>query len=212
MATQGTCAGLKKSTTSRAVFNVDINKSMKTNATKTPKKGFTLIELLVVIAIIGVLSSVVLVSLDVARERAKATTAQAELTNVRTGIIMLVNDTGKGPGGCKYGTPGDPEVLLNDRQSGLIERPVPGITPGYDGGTGGVACEWTAQDVAKWNGPYIDISEDPWDTPYIFDPDYFPYQNCSDPDKTELPVVQAVVSGGPDLDRRYTCDDIWLEL
>jgi prepilin-type N-terminal cleavage/methylation domain-containing protein len=37
------------------------------------KKGFTLIEILVVIAIIGLLSSVVLASLDDSKDKAKGT-------------------------------------------------------------------------------------------------------------------------------------------
>lgn len=47
-------------------------------------RGFTLIELLVVIAIIGILSSVVLASLSVARQKGNVAAAQSELIQFRT--------------------------------------------------------------------------------------------------------------------------------
>jgi type IV pilus assembly protein PilA len=54
----------------------------KTN--KDNKEGFTLIELLVVIAIIGILSSVVLASLNTARTKGQDASVKSNLDSVRT--------------------------------------------------------------------------------------------------------------------------------
>jgi len=60
---------------------------------KNLKRGFTLIELLVVIAIIGILSSVVLASLNTARNKGKDTAVKSNLANARAEAEMFY-DTG----------------------------------------------------------------------------------------------------------------------
>lgn len=60
-------------------------------------KGFTLIELLVVVAIIGILSSVVLASLNSARMKARDTKRMTNLTQIWTALEMYYNDHGYYP-------------------------------------------------------------------------------------------------------------------
>lgn len=67
---------------------------MKTWSLKS-KQGFTLIEMLVVVAVIGILSSVVLTALGPAREKAKDTRIQEELSQVRSLAEALYDGTYK---------------------------------------------------------------------------------------------------------------------
>ncbi len=56
------------------------------------KKGFTLIELLVVIAIIGVLSAVVLASLNTARSKGNDAAVMSDLGGIRTQAQIFYGD------------------------------------------------------------------------------------------------------------------------
>jgi prepilin-type N-terminal cleavage/methylation domain-containing protein len=58
------------------------------------KKGFTLIELLVVIAIIGMMSSIVLASLNSARAKASDATIKADLANLRSQAALYYDTNG----------------------------------------------------------------------------------------------------------------------
>ena len=52
------------------------------------KKGFTLVELLVVIAIIGILSTVAVVNLNSAREKARIAAVKGNLAGLIPGVIL----------------------------------------------------------------------------------------------------------------------------
>ncbi|MDP2593520.1 MAG: type II secretion system protein [bacterium] len=61
------------------------------------KKGFTLIELLVVISIIGLLSSVVLASLNSAREKARDAKRISEIREIQKALELYYDDRGYYP-------------------------------------------------------------------------------------------------------------------
>ncbi len=67
--------------------------------------GFTLIELLVVIAIIGILSTLAVVSLQGARERARDTKRIADVKQIQTALELYYNDASSYPAELIVGSP-----------------------------------------------------------------------------------------------------------
>lgn len=107
------------------------------------KRGFTLIELLLVISIIGLLSSIVLSSLDAARTKSRVSVAQQQINALHTAIEMRRSDTGEYFFG--YSDPCDP--------------------------SGGATLEANI-DATELAG-YMDHPPlDPWGNMYQFDGDY----------------------------------------
>lgn len=112
--------------------------------------GFTLIELLVVIAIIGILASVVLASLNDAREQAKYTKAIQDIKAIQTNLALYFNDTHSVPPDCGAACNSTTDPFIN------------------------------ALGVAGWSGPYPSLWDKthPWGGGYTFSV-YDAYQDGS---------------------------------
>lgn len=106
------------------------------------QKGFTLIELLVVIAIIGILASMVLTSLNSARDKGADANVKSSLANLRPQMEFFREDNGDSYlGACTT----DAKVL------GLVSSAKVGVsdTPTV-GGAGDGECMDSVTEWATW--------------------------------------------------------------
>ncbi len=87
------------------------------------KKGFTLIELLVVIAIIGILATIVLVSLNSARQKARDTRRIGDMRQIALALEMYYDDH------ATTGYPGDADAAACDDWAAMVNALQ--AAPGY---------------------------------------------------------------------------------
>lgn len=106
------------------------------------QKGFTLIELLVVIAIIGILSSVVLASLNTARNKGADAAVKSNLANARAEAELFLDNSATKIYEGVCGTTGDNVISDNVTAAGNAA----GVTTTIGDATAGSATVATCHD------------------------------------------------------------------
>ncbi len=118
------------------------------------KRGFTLIELLVVIAIIGILASIIMVSLSSAKAKSRDGRRVADIKSIQLALSLYYNDNGMYPKNIYAGAGTAPS-------SGLAPAYLPVVPTNPSGGTCastgiGTACyqyvAYSATNACNANG------------------------------------------------------------
>jgi type II secretory pathway pseudopilin PulG len=143
------------------------------------KRTFALIEIVVVMAIVVVLTSIILIAAFSSVSKSRIVKTQADLAALKAAISALYMDTSRFILGCPAFVGENPEAALDESMSpagtywiGLVSKPNIGVPPApYAVST---KCEWKAEHVDAWEGPYLDTNNvyDHWKNPYWYDPDY----------------------------------------
>ena len=120
-------------------------------ASSSVRRGFTLIELLVVIAIIGILSSVVLASLNTARNKGADAAVKSNLANARAEAELYYDSNSNSYNGTAT-TPAAAGVCAAGATNGIADNVAAAATAG--GGTSSClasATIWAASARLKSN-------------------------------------------------------------
>ncbi|MBI3420876.1 MAG: prepilin-type N-terminal cleavage/methylation domain-containing protein [Candidatus Sungbacteria bacterium] len=128
---------------------------------RQPITGFTLIELLVVISIIGLLASIVLASLNSAREKGKAAQAMSNAGAFKRAIEFYNDQMGFYPPDMGRGwDPGFMKPLPWNPDTGATSIPSCGHCP----------AGWDTLVQQMWSGPYLQSwpSVTPWNGKYDY--------------------------------------------
>ena len=137
---------------------------------KNSLKGFTIIELLVVVAIIGLLSTMTVAAVKIARKKAKIAKAQHDIDTLYTAISTLANDTNQWPGHQVANVinlvEGNTEICGPDINSNNCATSLSDLSSGIIG-------DDTVTPYIGWHGVYIKkIPIDSWNHEYFFDTHY----------------------------------------
>lgn len=117
-------------------------------------RGFTLIELLVVIAIIGILASVVLASLNLARVKARDAQRIAAIRQIQNALQLYYTDNGTYPGSSGNGSLSALDVLIPDYISEIPNDPQnSGATPTWSWANANTYYYWGTGNVGAC-GPF----------------------------------------------------------
>ncbi len=143
---------------------------------KTNRRGFTLIELLVVIAIIGILSSVVLASLNSARQKGRDARRIADIKQLQLALELYYDANGEYPATVATSTlvqngyiaaiPSDPQTGDAYEYAGLntgctsyhlaatLEQTSHTALAGDNDAAAGTACSGSSADFAGTDPKY----------------------------------------------------------
>lgn len=119
----------------------------------TENRGFTLIELLVVIAIIGILSSVVLSSLNSARSKANVSFLKSNLKNISTELELYFLNNGRYPNSSTG--------VLDKFFNALTEKGALSTYYSYDGNRWGVSAKFSSNDTLNYSANSTGVAK--WD-------------------------------------------------
>jgi prepilin-type N-terminal cleavage/methylation domain-containing protein len=136
--------------------------------------GFTLIELLTTIAIIGLLATLAMIAVGVARERAKISNAQHDIDQIFKALTLMHNDTGQWPGHQAINQACAPTCAANNEFCGPDLAGQDCVGKGMGDASAGLLLNDTTTPYPQWSGPYLKdyLLTDPWGREYFFDTDY----------------------------------------